>query len=164
MRGATAARFTPNLNAVASTRLFADQIMKQLYIPCDPGEISDGYHTFNELYEHRCTLFLALMSCFPDRSWIAKRHHDMSEWDGWFIAGMDLETGPITYHLPDSMLLDAQNTGAKFLDEGKEWDGHTAADVVTRLRKWVNSANAEVSRPAATDSATKQPRPDGRLD
>lgn len=52
--------------------------MKTLYIPCDPGEISDGYHTFNELYQHRCALFLALMASNPSIS----KHHDGSEWDG----------------------------------------------------------------------------------
>lgn len=113
--------------------------MNKLSIPCETGEVSDGYHTFNELYDHRCTLFLALMASNPALSWVSKKHHDESEWSGWFIAGMDLPTGTVTYHLPDSMWVAAGKTGASILESGKEWDGHTAADVVTRLREWVVS-------------------------
>lgn len=111
--------------------------MHTLKIPCKPGEVSDGYHTFDELYDHRCTLFLALMSAHPDLSWMSTKHHDDSEWEGWFIAGMRLPTGDVTYHLPVSMLGLAQNTGCLVLDRGIEWDGHTAADVVTRVQEWI---------------------------
>ena len=111
--------------------------MEKLLVPCPVGEISDGYHTFNELYDHRCTLFLALMASNPHLSWISTKHHDGSEWDGWFIAGMELPTGDTTYHLPTNMMNAALQTGARNLDLGKEWDGHTAADVVTRMREWI---------------------------
>tara|TARA_B110000495_G_scaffold203492_1_gene227459 strand:- start:2974 stop:3732 length:759 start_codon:yes stop_codon:yes gene_type:complete len=102
----------------------------------ETGETSDGYHTFNELYEHRHALFLALMASNPDISWYSMKHHDGSEWDGCFIAGMMLPTGDVTYHLPISMTESARLTGAKFRVFGREWDGHTAGDVVKRLRKW----------------------------
>lgn len=130
--------------------------MKTLHIPCDLGEISDGYHTFNELYDHRCTLFLALMASNPALSWISAKHHDGSEWEGWFIAGMELPTGDVTYHLPNSMMGAAMQTGCRVLDCGKEWDGHTAADVVTRLREWVHSANATGHATADNNQPTKQ--------
>lgn len=32
-----------------------------LHIPIDAGKVSDGYHTFDELYEHRCLLFINLV-------------------------------------------------------------------------------------------------------
>ena len=35
----------------------------------DMGEVSDGYHTFNELYAHRVRLFSTLMRAHPDKSW-----------------------------------------------------------------------------------------------
>lgn len=105
----------------------------------DPGEISDGYHTFNELYEHRHALFLALMQAHPDKSWISTKHHDGSEWDGWFIGGMELPAGPITYHLPIRLWYMATKTGAAVLERGKEWDGHTAGQVVVRLQCFVHA-------------------------
>lgn len=132
--------------------------MKTLHIPCDPGEISDGYHTFNELYDHRCTLFLALMASNPALSWMSAKHHDGSEWEGWFIAGMELPTGDVTYHLPNSMMGAAMQTRCRVLDRGKEWDGHTAADVVKRLREWVHSANASSEPcPPPANQSPKQP-------
>ena len=56
---------------------------RTIKLPCDPGEVSDGYHTFNELYEHRHALFLALMKAYPQWSWYSGKHHDGSEWQGW---------------------------------------------------------------------------------
>ena len=98
------------------------------------GKISDGYHTFNELYQHRCVLFACLMQSHPDLSWKSKKHSDGSAWDGWFIAGMRLPSGDITYHLPADMweLL----SGVDTLDLGVAWDGHTSADVVARLTEF----------------------------
>ncbi len=111
--------------------------MNSLKLPCPIGQVSDGYHTFDELYEHRCTLFLALMLSNPAISWYSDRHNDDSKWDGWFIAGMKLPTGMVTYHLPASMWTLAFETGATLLDKAPEWDGHTAADVIKRLQEWV---------------------------
>jgi hypothetical protein len=112
-------------------------LMHTIHIPCKPGQVSDGYHTFDELYGHRCTLFLALMKMNPVFSWYSMRHHDDSTWDGWFIAGMVLPTGDVSYHLPISMWALAEQTGATKMDKGVEWDGHTPADVVKRLQEWV---------------------------
>lgn len=111
--------------------------MATIMILCKPGEVFDGYHTFDELYEHRCTLFVALMKAHPDRSWISTKHHDGSEWDGWFIAGMRLPMGDVTYHLPAGMWSLACATGATCMERGHLWDGHTSADVVKRIQAWI---------------------------
>jgi hypothetical protein len=101
------------------------------------GEISDGYHTFNELYEHRHALFLNLMSGIGYEPWISRLHHDGTGMDGWFIAGVDLPTGTISYHLPERLWDAAVFTGATVMERAPEWDGHTSADVVSRLYKMV---------------------------
>ncbi len=110
----------------------------KLVLPCDVGEVSDGFHTFNELYEHRVTLFIVLMLSYQLHSWIAKKHSDGSELDGWFIAGMNLPIGAITYHLPmdkwDYIVENSSNV--EVLDIAPEWDGHTASDVIERLKNW----------------------------
>ena len=113
------------------------QLMNTLKIPCKTGEISDGYHTFDELYEHRCSLFLALMKAVPEIAWISTLHDDGSAFDGWFIAGMNLATGTVTYHLPEGMWSLACETGAKPLERAPKWDGHTSADVVKRVQAWI---------------------------
>jgi hypothetical protein len=114
----------------------------------DIGGLSDGYHTFDELYEHRIMLYItlckSLMAAYvqdsltpfadPDRIpvWKSKVHSDGSTWDGWFIMGIDQEPGlQITYHLPVSKW---DLCGFAFeLEKAPEFDGHTPADVLKRL-------------------------------
>lgn len=110
----------------------------------DTNLISDGYHTFGELYEHRITLFITLCkflsidddtTCAPSQYhvWRTKKHSDESEWDGWFIMGIRKESGKqITYHLPISKW--AETGFCDTLDKAPEWDGHTSADVLERLK------------------------------
>src|SRR5262245_52225654 len=99
------------------------------------GQVSDGYHTFDELYDHRCALFCALMDAERTLSWKSRRHADGSEWAGWFIAGMNLAGRPITYHLPDKYWDVA--FGVKELERAPEWDGHSSKDVLERILAWV---------------------------
>lgn len=99
----------------------------------EDGKLSDSYHTMEELYEHRIALYLKLMSLMPTISWFSKEHDDGSSFPGWFIAGIDLDSGTITYHLPLAKWDKAVASGATALPKGKEWDGHTSSDVVQRL-------------------------------
>lgn len=113
----------------------------------DTNKISDGYHTFGELYDHRIALFITLCNmiyrqweeagrnedpfyCVP---WKSKVHSDGSEWKGWFIAGINQEKDQqLSYHLPISKWDELE---ADELDMAPEWDGHTPADVIERLKK-----------------------------
>lgn len=97
------------------------------------GTVSDGYHTFDELYAHRVRLFSTLMRAHPDKSWWSFKHHDGSAWEGWIIAGIDTPAGTATYHLPASEI-DFFSEDIAQLENGKEWDGHTAEDVLERLK------------------------------
>jgi hypothetical protein len=94
---------------------------------------NDGYHTFDELYEHRHALFIALcreLIGFP--IWRSRQHHDGSTYDGWFIMGIcSLPGEQITYHLPERLWTEA--FFATPLDRAPEWDGHTSEDVIRRL-------------------------------
>jgi hypothetical protein len=106
----------------------------------DLSQISDGFHTFEELYEHRHSLVLALMALEPELFWFSRRHSDGSLCFGdgnWFIVGADLPgVGPISYHLPIELWTLAENTEAKCLHKGRPWDGHTSNDVSSRIRLW----------------------------
>ena len=66
--------------------------------------------------------------------WKTRMHSDGSVWDGWFILGIGEEPGKqITYHLPESKWDECI-----FADEyikAPEWDGHTSADVLERLKQ-----------------------------
>lgn len=111
--------------------------MNTLKLPCETGEISDGYHTFNELYEHRILLFLALMKSSPQNAWFSMQHEDGSRFDGWFIAGFELPAGTITYHLPTDKWQLAADTGATAMDKAPKWDGHSSLEVVSRLIQFI---------------------------
>lgn len=114
------------------------------------ADVSDGYHTIAELYDHRITLFIALCRIVQD--WVyppgarnvvpdgyskrvvrSKKHHDGSSFEGWFILMMDREKGKQkSYHLPLSRW--DETDFAETLDKAPEWDGHTSADVLERLK------------------------------
>jgi hypothetical protein len=105
-------------------------------------DMSDGYHTFTELYDHRIALFIALSRFFIQGKtfndarnvWKSRKHFDGSEYEGWFIMGIGKERGAqISYHLPMSKW-DAVGF-AEELDRAPEWDGHTSSDVVERLNR-----------------------------
>ena len=108
----------------------------ELRLPCDVGDVSDGFHTFNELYDHRQTLFVALANRVSTKAWKSRLHADGTMFEGpedWFIAGLRLPSGDITYHLEGRFwdLLRVEE-----LECAPEWDGHTPEDVVTRIRDW----------------------------
>jgi hypothetical protein len=72
----------------------------------------------------------------PDISWRSLYHDDGTRLQGWFVAGMGLPTGMITYYLPDSLWTELNDTGIHTFESAPKWDGHTPADVVLRLLKW----------------------------
>lgn len=108
--------------------------MNTIHVPCLIEHVSDGHHTFGELYEHRHALFLALMGAYPELSWYSRKHDDGTEWPGWFIAGMETPMGTITYHLPITKWGLAEETGAIVLTKAMRWDGHTSQDVLLRIK------------------------------
>ena len=93
----------------------------------DVEKMSDGFHTFADLYEQRLILSAALAKNNP-HAWKSKRHEDGSVpfGGGWFIMGFDTDEGCYTYHYE---LKDWDLFQCKELDKGKPWDGHTSKDV-----------------------------------
>lgn len=112
----------------------------------DSNKISDGYHTFEELYEHRVELFIALCKMYSrweslaakgityyPSVWRSELHSDESKIDGWFIMGLGFSKGKqITYHLPMSKWEDTKF--AWTIEKAPEFDGHTSDDVLERLK------------------------------
>jgi len=97
--------------------------------------VSDGYHTFDELYEHRIRLFITL--CFAIRFhrevWVSIKHFDGSTFGDWFVMGINKNPGSqITYHLPARFWTEVCEF-AEVLDCAPQFDGHTPEDVLIRL-------------------------------
>ncbi|WP_232217750.1 hypothetical protein [Virgibacillus sp. SK37] len=109
-----------------------DEIIKLIYpewFNLDNGEISDGYHTFNELYHHRMILFSVICNQNEDKAWKSKLHADGTMYEDYFIVGITTEEGNYTYHYH----LDNWNYfKVKELEYAPEWDGHKPEDI-TRL-------------------------------
>lgn len=101
-------------------------------------EATDGYHSFDELYEHRVRLFIALCKILKEDAnhngiWRSKANADNSIYDGWFIMGIGKQKSKqISYHLPNRVW-EATNF-AETLPVAPEWDGHTPNDVIERLK------------------------------
>lgn len=95
------------------------------------GEISDGFHTFNSLYNQRLYLWAALIKAYKDKAWKTQKHNDGEPCfgGGWFLVGITTPAGDYTYHyeLKDWDLFDC-----KVIDKAPVFDGHTDKDV-TRL-------------------------------
>ena len=121
----------------------------------DTGKISDGYHTFDELYEFRKVYNAALFNQWGKQKEIVPgefdrqgmnllrkkydvhkswKHHDgeLCFGGGWFIVVAILPAGQISNHYKaedwDLFKIPEVPT-AKY-----EFDGHTAQDVLNRLK------------------------------
>ncbi|MCL2415516.1 MAG: hypothetical protein FWD01_01765 [Defluviitaleaceae bacterium] len=89
--------------------------------------ISDGYHTFGELYHHRAILFAVICNVFREKAWKSKKHHDGTMFgDAWFIAGVETSQGQYTYHFEVSYW---DKFDVAELDFAPEWDRHKPEDV-----------------------------------
>lgn len=118
-------------------------------------DISDGYHTFDELYEFRMLYNAAFFNelALHDlasvhlgdgipklnvvKSW---RHSDgeLCFGGGWFVVTAQLHTGQITNHYETK---DWDLFKIPEVDKAPEWDGHTPQDVAKRLREYLEASN-----------------------
>lgn len=99
--------------------------------------ISDGYHTFGELYYHRIELYITLCRILASEVcvWMSKKHSDDQQPLGWFLLGIEQEKGnQITYHIPNAKWEECAKF-AGILDKAPEYDGHSSNDVLDRLRR-----------------------------
>lgn len=98
--------------------------MKELGISRD--EISDGYHSFKELYDHRMVLFSIICNQNKDLSWKSKKHFDGGMYTDYFIVGIETKEGQFTYHYP---LENWDMFNVKTLERAPLWDGHQSKDI-----------------------------------
>ena len=95
------------------------------------GDVSDGYHTFNELYHHRAVLFSVICNTFKDKAWKSKKHDTGDMFDGMFIVGIETPQGQATYHYDISPYWDMFKV--KELPNAPKWDGHTPEEAIRRI-------------------------------
>lgn len=93
----------------------------------DRGEISDGDHTFNELYYHRMILFSIVALNNQNLAWRSRLHDDGSMYENYFIVGIDTIEGAFSYHF--HMENWDHFSGIKEVEKAPKWDGHVARDI-----------------------------------
>ena len=103
-------------------------------------DISDGYHTFGDLYKHR-TYLLALAMIHLPYAWKARKHEDGTMFDGMFVVGFPTPNGMVTYHCDNEYWNDFK---VPEIPHAPHFDGHTPEDVVKRLKEYINSASTKI--------------------
>lgn len=107
----------------------------------DKGNISDGYHTFNELYEYRL-LYNASMFNELAKQGLYDVHKSKLHSDGtipfddenWFIVQAELPTGQISNHYE---IKDWDLFQIPVKEKANPYDGHSPQDVAKRLREFL---------------------------
>ena len=118
------------------------------------GDISDGFHTYNELYYQRVVLFATIVNLKPEYAWKSFRHSDgrycFDSNGEWFIVGITTPEGNYTYHYEKKYW----NLFDCMIEEcAPEWDGHTDKDVKRLLSlaednttRWITDHNDGATR------------------
>ena len=96
------------------------------------GEMSDGSHTFNELYHHRAVLFATICNAYPNLAWKSMQHDDpdFPMYDGYFIVGIETPEGQATYHYSTKYW---DIFKVKELERAPKYDGHTPNEAIHRI-------------------------------
>ena len=131
-------------NAIDAAKKYNDSV----------GSLSDGYHTFDELYHHRAMLFAALcLTTFKNCAWKSLLHNDPKEpmYNGMFIVGVDTPFGQATYHY------DIDPYWAIFkvkeVDRAPKFDGHTPDEAIDRIFKYAKKIGEETATRSFTISS-----------
>lgn len=107
----------------------------------DLGDFSDGYHTFNELYEFRKLYNAAFFNELAKNKEItvykSKRHSDghLCFAGGWFVVVAILPTGQITNHYKESDWDLFKITEVSQVQDA--YDGHKSKDVAKRIEEYL---------------------------
>ena len=112
------------------------------------GSLSDGYHTFDELYHHRALLFASLcLTGFKEKAWKSLLHSDSKNnpmYPGMFIVGVETPFGQATYHYDIDPYWSIFKV--KELDHAPEYDGHTPKEAIDRIYKYALKLGSTVNR------------------
>ena len=104
------------------------------------GELSDTYHSFNDLYKHR-TILTALAFLNLPYAWKSKIHEDGSMYDGMFVVGVPTPYGMISYHY-DLEFWDMFKIPE--LPHVPHFTGYTDEDVLDRLTNVIKNSSTRL--------------------
>lgn len=90
------------------------------------NNISDGYHTFEELYYHKMVMFSIICNQNKDKACKSKLHADGTMYKNHFIAEIKTPEGNFSYHF-DLKYWDWFEIPA--VEKAPKWDGHQPKDI-----------------------------------
>lgn len=103
------------------------------------GEVSDGYHTFDELYHYRALYNASWLNAEKDLGQHKSLRHSDGEYcfgsgGEWFIVMVNLPTGQISnhYHVDYWDLFNIPER-----ETADEWDNHTPEQAAERLEAYL---------------------------
>ena len=107
------------------------------------GEFSDGYHSFNELYEYRMIYNALLFNTWSKQGSYdvhkSKKHDDgeLCFGGGWFIVKAETPCGQISnhYELKDWDLFQCEER-----EVCSKYDGHSPKDAMDRMKKMLSDS------------------------
>lgn len=108
------------------------------------GDVSDGYHTFNELYRYRLLYNAAFFNELAKLGKVevckSHKHYDGEECfgGGWFIVMAELPTGQVSNHYENK---DWDLFNVPELETSFEWDGHTPNEAADRIEAYLKQIN-----------------------
>ena len=109
-------------------------------------EISDVYHTFKQLYQHRMILFALVCNAYSELAWKSRKHYNEENdpmFNGDFIAGIDTPLGVATYHIK----LEYWDLFKVIeLDRGLPYDGHNADEDFIRLKSLLENPEFKLKK------------------
>ena len=114
-------------------------------------DISDGYHTFGDLYKHR-TYLLALAMIHLPYAWKARKHEDGTMFDGMFVVGFPTPNGMVTYHCDNEYWNDFK---VPEIPHAPHFDGYSDADVLDREKAFLDSTNTRLVNNTNIDDINK---------
>ena len=119
---------------------------EEAYHEGDIGNVSDGYHTFNELYRYRllynAAFFNELARAGKVRVCKSHKHNDGEECfgGGWFIVMAELPTGQVSNHYENK---DWDLFNVPELETAWKWDGHTPNEAADRIEDYLKLGKDE---------------------
>ena len=136
------------LSIALSNGLILPKCANKDLVKMDIGDVSDGYHTFNELYDYRAlynAAFFNSLAVYVENmgNWVvdydvhkSKKHSDGEDCfgGGWFVVMAELPTGQISNHYP---MKDWDLFNIPEKEKANKWDGHTPQDVAKRMREFL---------------------------
>lgn len=121
--------------------------MIPVYVPDDKtDDISDGYHTFKELYRYRMlynAAFFNLLYATGKVRVTKSRFHSDGEpcfGGGWFVVQAELPTGQVSNHYEEKYwdLFKVME-----VEKADSWDGHTPQLAADRIERFVKGFDYE---------------------